>query len=190
MARVALAEVLRCNPECFGSEYVRTKIAPDGAKFNDLETGIPLMVVEKSVDFESKIPSSAVLEEGYRTITVLFVANTFKDTEEQIELIFSPILIKALQKHAPNDVYRLQANISIPSSQFDIRAHFGGKNMPEYPVTYKIYMKDKASITALQKAQKAFMGELSEQVDASNTIIAFGKEGLILDVRNGAKVSH
>lgn len=145
------------------------------------------MVVEKPVDFESKIPSSAVVEEGYRTITVLFVASTSKDTEEQIELNFSPILIKALQKHASNDVYRLQANIGIPSSQFDIRAHFGGKNMPEYPVTYKTYMKDKASITVLQKA---FMGELSEQVDASNTIIAFGKEGLILNVGNRVKVSH
>lgn len=29
---------------CFGSQHVRTKVGPDGANFNDLETAIPLMV--------------------------------------------------------------------------------------------------------------------------------------------------
>ncbi|KAF1925603.1 uncharacterized protein M421DRAFT_7858 [Didymella exigua CBS 183.55] len=172
---------------CFGSEFVRTKIGPDGANFNDLETAIPMMVLEKSLEFESNRPSSVLPDEGYQTVAVLFVASGSKDSAEQLEHTFSPALVNALRKHAQDEVYGLQANISIPSSQFDIRAHFGGQNMPEYPVTYKIYMKDTASVTSVRNAQKAFIEGLSEQVDASNTFIAFGKEGLILDVGNEVK---
>ncbi|KAF3036327.1 hypothetical protein E8E12_006269 [Didymella heteroderae] len=172
---------------CFGSEYVRNKIGPDGANFNDLETAIPLMVFEKHLELASNVPSSVSLEEGYRTVAVLLVASTSEESGEQLEQTFSPALINALLKHAQAEVYGLQANISIPASQFDIRAYFGGKNMPEYPVTYKIYMKDVSCVAAVRKAQRAFMEQLSEQVDADNTFIAFGKEGLVLDVGNGIK---
>lgn len=121
---------------------------------------------------------------------MLFVASTSNDTEDDLEQIFSPSLIKALQEHAHDEVYGLQANIGIPTSRFDIRAYFGGKDMPEYPVAYKIYMKDAASVSAVRKAQKAFMKDMSEHIHAGNTFIAFGKEGIILDVENGMKVIH
>lgn len=122
---------------------------------------------------------------------MLFVASTDTSGEaEQLERRFTPCLISALGKYAKDEMYGLQANISIPASQFDIRAYFGGKNMPEYPVTYKMYMKDNAGMAAVRKAQRAFMEEMSAQIDAGNTFIAFGKEGLVLDVGNGVRVSH
>ncbi|KAJ4399547.1 hypothetical protein N0V91_009372 [Didymella pomorum] len=175
---------------CFGSSYVRTKIGPDGANFNDLETAIPLMVLEKPLDFESKVPASDMSEDGYRTVAVLFVATPSSPEEADAELLeqrFSPLLIDALAKYAGDDVYGVQANVSIPASQFDIRAYFGGRNMPEYPVTYKLYMKDDSGVAAVRSAQKAFMAQMGERIDAGNTFIAFGKEGLVLDVGNGIK---
>ncbi|KAF2628066.1 hypothetical protein BU25DRAFT_421084 [Macroventuria anomochaeta] len=105
----------------------------------------------------------------------------------KLSQIFSPDLVDALQAHAANEVYGLQANIGIPSSQFDIRAYFGGKNRPEYLLAYKIYIKDSESMTAVRKVQKEFMGELSNWVHTSNTFIAFGKEGLVLDVGSDIK---
>ncbi|KZM22223.1 uncharacterized protein EKO05_0002069 [Ascochyta rabiei] len=172
---------------CFGSEHVRKTIGPDGANFNDLETAIPLMAIEKPLQFKSAVSSSLVSQEGYRTVAVLFLASTSTESEAQLEEVFSPKLIEALQTHAADEVYGLQANVGIPSSQFDIRAYFGGKNMPEYPVTYQIFIKDAGSVAAVRKAQKAFVKALGDQVDESNTFIAFGKEGIILDVGNSVK---
>lgn len=60
--------------------------------------------------------------------------------------------------------------------------------MPEYPVIYKIYIKDADSVTAVRKAHGAFMAKMKESVDASETFIAFGTEGLILDVGNDIKI--
>ena len=174
---------------CFESEHVRKTVGPDGANFNDLETAIHLMAIEKTLNFHTTIKPSSWLEEGYRTVAVLFLATTSKDTGGQLEQIFSPALINALHKDAAGDVYGVQANVGIPSSQFDIRAYFGGTNMPEYPVTYKIYLKDGGSVAAVRKAQKVFMKEMYDQIDTSNTFVAFGKEGLVLDSRNGVKVS-
>ena len=174
---------------CFGSEHVGKTIGPDGANFNDLETAISLMAAEKEHEFESAIAVPSEARESSRTVAVLFLAPTSKDTEEQLEQSFSPALVKALQAHAAGDVYGLQANIGTPTSQFDIRTYFGGKNMPEYPVTYKIYIKDSRSVAAVRKAQKALMEDVGDLVDASNTFIAFGKEGLVLDIGTGMKVS-
>lgn len=174
---------------CFGAEHVRTKIGPDGANFSDLETAIPLMVSEKRLEFDSTVAPSDVSEEGHRTVAVLFVAATSEESVEALEQSFSPGLISALGKYAREEVYGVQANISVPASQFDIRAYFGGRNMPEYPVTYKMYVKNRASMSVVRKAQKVFMKEMSGQIDASNTFIAFGIEGLVLDVGNGIRVS-
>lgn len=173
---------------CFGSEYIKTTVGPDGVNFNDLETAIPLMTIEKPLQFKSAISSPSSPQEGSRTVAVLFLATTSKDTEAELEEAFSPELIKALQTHAANEVYGLEVDIGIPSSQFDIRAYFGGKNMPEYPLTYKIFIESASSVPAVRKAQKAFIKAMGDKIDESNTFITFGKEGLVMDVGNGIKV--
>ncbi|KAJ4356860.1 uncharacterized protein N0V89_004897 [Didymosphaeria variabile] len=176
---------------CFGSDHVHHVVGPDGLNFNDLETAIPLMAEEKPLKFNGSLSGASVKAEGSRTVAVLYLAVpvSAQDREERLERIFSPALTKALLTHASNEVYGLLANISIPSEQFDIRAYFGGKNMPEYPVTYKIFIKDAGSVSAVRKAQKAFIESVGEKVDDSNTFIAFGVEGMVLDVGNGVKVS-
>lgn len=173
---------------CFGSEHVRKVVDPDGANFNDLETAIPLMVVEKPLSFNTGISSSSQPEEGNGTVAVLLVAVISKDSEEELERALSPALIKAFEIYAAGEVWSVQTNVGTPASQLDIRAYFGGKDMPEYPVTYKIYIKDSASVTAVRKAQKAFMEGMTGLVNAHNTSIAFGREGLVLDIGKGIKV--
>jgi hypothetical protein len=172
---------------CFGSEHVRTTIGPDAINFNDLETAIPIMAIEKPLQFESPNPPSPVPKEGSRNVAVLFLASKSTDTETQLEDRFSSALLNALQLHAQNDVYGVQANIGIPSSQFDIRAYFGGKDMPQYPVVYKLYMRSSESVAAVRKAQSVFMGEMGEWIDPGESFIAFGKEGLVLDVGGEVK---
>ncbi|KAF9699450.1 hypothetical protein EKO04_002479 [Ascochyta lentis] len=172
---------------CFGSDHVRKTIGPDGANFNDLETAIPLMAVEKPLQFPSSVSPSTVAEEGRRTVAVLFPATTSTDSEESLERLFSTRLIEALKTHAQTEVYGLFANVGIPSSQFDIRAYFGGRDMPEYPVTYKIFIKDAGSVAAVRKAQKAFVEALGGLIDEGNSFIAFGKEAVVLDVGKGVK---
>lgn len=173
---------------CFGSEHVRNTVGPDGPNFNDLETAIPLLAVEKPLSLNTSLSSSSGPKEGSRNVAVLFTAVKSQESEEQLEQVFSPALIKALEAHASNEVWGLLANVGVPSTQFDIRAYFGGKNMPEYPVTYKIYIKDSSSVTAVRKAQKAYMESMGDRIDASNTFITFGKEGLVMDVGNGIRV--
>ncbi|KAF1980315.1 hypothetical protein BU23DRAFT_495719 [Bimuria novae-zelandiae CBS 107.79] len=172
---------------CFGSEHVRKTVGPDGPNFNDLETAIPLLAVEKPLSFSPSPASFSGPEEGNRTVAVLFIAVKTQQSEEQLEQAFSPTLIEALEAHASDEVWGLLANVGVPSTQFDIRAYFGGKNMPEYPVTYKIYIKDSRSVTAVRKAQNAFMESMGDRIDASNTFIAFGKEGLLMDIGNGIR---
>ncbi|KAM0228387.1 hypothetical protein ACHAP5_011951 [Fusarium lateritium] len=171
---------------CFGSEHVRTVVGPDGRNFNDLETAIPLLTVEKPLNLNNVQLPSSEQGEGYRTVAVLFPAVKSQPVSEQkLEETLSLVLTAALEEHASHAVWGLMANVGIPSAQFDTRAYFGGKSMPEYPVTYKILLTDSSSTTAVREAQKAFMNIAAEYLDASNTFIAFGKEGLVLDVAKG-----
>ncbi|KAK4044337.1 hypothetical protein C8A01DRAFT_31388 [Parachaetomium inaequale] len=172
---------------CFGSEHVRNTVGPDGPNFNDLETAIPLLAVEKPLRFGVQPSSFSGPQEGSRTVAVLFIAVKSQESEEQLEHVFSPALIRALEAHASEEVWGLLANVGIPSTEFDIRAYFGGRGMPEYPVTYKVHMKNSKSVVAVRNAQKAFMESLGDRIDASNTFIAFGQEGLVMDVGNGIR---
>ncbi|KAI8932078.1 hypothetical protein NX059_010965 [Plenodomus lindquistii] len=176
---------------CFSSQFVRETIGPDGPNFNDLETAIPLMAVEKTLDWKpnTNTATNSRPTHGYRTVAVLFLAvKSTEESEEQLEQKFSPALSQALERYAVNEILGIVANIGIPASKFDIRAYFGGKNMPDYPVVYQISLKDHNSVTAVRKAQKAFMQSFGE-IDASNTFIAFGKEGLVLDAEAGVEFS-
>ena len=82
---------------CFGSEYVRKTVGPVGANFNDLKTMFPLMAAEKELEFESAVAGPSETRESSRTVAVLFLASTSKDTKEQLEQSSSPALVKALQ---------------------------------------------------------------------------------------------
>ena len=112
---------------CSGSEYVRKTVGPDGPNFNDLEAAIPLLAVEKPLHFGGRPSSFSGPEEGSRTVAVLFIAVKLQESEEQLEHVFSPALIKALEAHASDEVWGLLANVGIPSTHFDIRAYFGGE---------------------------------------------------------------
>lgn len=173
---------------CFSSKYVRDVVGPDGINFNDMETAIPLLAIEKPLHFDANIPSFIAPEEGSATVAVLFLAAGSSEKEEQLEQLLSPKLIDALKTRANGEVWGLLANVGIPSDQFDIREYFGGKNMPEYPMTYKIYMRDESSVSKVREAQKAFLATIENLIDAENTFIAFGKEGLIMDVEKGIRV--
>ena len=150
------------------------------------------MAAEKPLELNGSLSGSSVKEEGSRTVAVLYpaVPVSTQDREEQLEKILSPALTKALLTHASNEVYGLLSNVNIAIEQFNIRDYFGEKHMPQYHVRYKTFIKDAGSVSTVRKAQKAFLGSVGGKVDESNTFVAFGVEGMFIDVGDGMKVSN
>lgn len=173
----------------FTSSYVQDVIGPDGANFADSETTIPLIVTEKCLVFKPALEDLVKPKEGERVIAMLCPAVISQKSNEQVEQTIFPALVQALETYASADVWGMEADMSIPAAQFDVREYFGGKSMPEYPVTYKIILKDISSATVVRDAQKAFLESMRSHIDENNTFIAFGIEGVVLDISRDAKVS-
>ncbi|RAK76707.1 uncharacterized protein BO72DRAFT_448694 [Aspergillus fijiensis CBS 313.89] len=64
----------------------------------------------------------------------------------------------------------------------DLAAYFGGSSMPTYHLAYKTFLKDRASVTAVRKAQKAFYENTQDELNQSGSFVVFGIEGLIMDI--------
>lgn len=179
---------------CFGSSLVRTKVGPDGLNFSDFETAIPLIVREKPLSLETELTSEMadkLPSEGERTVAMLFLSTPQNLREgEELEKVLSPALVTALETHASKDVWGLLANIGIVSTVFDVGAYFGGTSMPQYAVVYKVFMKDSGSVAEVRKAQTMFLETAREHIDARESFIAFGKEGLIMDMGNDIRVRN
>jgi hypothetical protein len=90
--------------------------------------------------------------------------------------------------HRSDDVARLIVNTGLLSDKIDLNACFGGTNMPEFALVYKIVMKSPKSMDVIRKVQKAFEQELVGQVDANESFIVFGREALVLDVDKAIEV--
>jgi EthD domain len=118
----------------FKSEYVKTKVGPDEPLFVDFETSMVLTAHEKPLSLKTRLQaekSSASLENGDATVAMFFISTPDNVCEgEQLERVITPALTKALEENAQEDVWGLQVNIDVESTQFDLNSYFGGLNMP------------------------------------------------------------
>ena len=177
----------------FQSEYVRTKIGPDGINFGDLETMSVLMAKEKHLGLHTRLSEQMAdrsIEKCDATVAMYFVSTTNNIREgEGVEKVISPHFIKALEDNAGDDAWDLVVNVGVVSSHFDLNAYFGGGSMPQYALVYKVFMKDNASVPALRKAQAALKDLVINHINFHDSFIIFGRECLILDAGNGIRVS-
>ena len=176
----------------FSSEYVRTTVGPDGKNFNDFETSINVMATEKTISIATPLTiqmSDIAVETGSATVAMLFLASMEETTSgRQMEREVTPILVSALEAHAPNDAWGLIASTGL-DSDFDLRKYFGGADMPVYALVYKVLLKSTASVSAFRIAQGDFYSKATGAFDQSHSFVVFGKEGTILDVSKGLRVS-
>jgi hypothetical protein len=178
---------------CFGSTYVKEKVGPDGPLFADFETSIILMASEKPLSVETRLAKQTLdqsLDEGNATVAMYFIST--KDNTKvgnELEQLLSPALTSALETQAQDDVRGLIVNIGTISSKFDLISYFGGSNMPQYALVYKIFLKDNESVPVLRRAQSAFVKAVGEHFDQHESYVLFGKEALVMDVAKGRRVS-
>lgn len=93
-----------------------------------------------------------------------------------------------METSAQDETWGLIANIGIISDKFDLNAYFGGGDMPQYALMYKIFLRNHASVRVFRKAQADFVRSAGEYFDQSQSYVLFGKEALVLDAGKGIKV--
>jgi hypothetical protein len=172
----------------FGSEYVRTTIGPDGRNFNDFETAINLMAIERR---EILTGSDVVerVEDHIPTVAMWFLASTSGNADgHAIDDTFTPVLIENLEDQLFDHALELIVSTGI-KTDFDLRKYFGGQNMPVYCMVYKVLLKSPSSVSAFRKMQIKLSNDLPAEVDASSSFVLFGQEGLVLDDDAGIRVS-
>lgn len=176
----------------FGSEYVRTKVGPDAPFFADFETAMVLLAYEKTLSLKTDLALAHQDKvHGNDGTTAMYFLSTLDNQREgdDLEPEFSAVLIEELERHASQEATAVIASISVLSEKMDLNAYFGGREMPQFAVVYKIHMKSASSAAAIRKAQLAFEKRLEGKVDASESFIVFGKEALVLDATKDVRVS-
>lgn len=152
-----------------------------------------LMAHEKPLSVKTKLQeekSKEDLENSDATVAMFFISTQDNVREgEEVEKVISPALIKALEENAQQDVWGLQVNVGVASTKFDLNSYFGGSNMPQYALVYKVFLKDRSSVSAFRKAQAAFASAAGEHYDKHASFVLFSQEALVLDVGKGVKVS-
>ena len=164
----------------FNSEYVKTTIGPDGLLFADFEATMVLMAKEYAVPLLTK--SEPTANEGFGTVATYFVAT--KDNQRDGATLRSNVenvFLQALQENSSGEIYKAEVNVGFVSSEFDLNSYFGGSNMPQYALVYKLFMKDTKSVPSIRRAQKAFEKIVDNAIDISTSFIVFGKEALVMD---------
>jgi hypothetical protein len=110
--------------------------------------------------------------------------------EVQLERSLSPKITEALEANAASEVWGLSVNIGIQPEGMDLAVCFGGSSMPTYHLVYKILLKDRASVTAVRKAQAVSYGNTQDELNQSKSFVVFGVEGLIMDIETNTRVSN
>ncbi|KAL3480494.1 hypothetical protein BJX99DRAFT_254485 [Aspergillus californicus] len=179
---------------CFSSDYVKDTIAPDGVFFADLETSIVLMAWEKPVEVPTRLAAERAnvpLDKGDAVVAMYFLSTPDDAREgQQLEATLTPLLIEALMEYSQDEVWGLIANIGVVSEKFDLNAYFGGANMPQYSLVYKVFLKGAASTAFFRRSQKMFESAAGENIDLGNSFVVFSQEALVMDVGKDIRFSR
>ncbi|CEL03916.1 hypothetical protein ASPCAL05053 [Aspergillus calidoustus] len=176
--------------QVFRSEWVKTKVGPDGANFSDFSAVLPMFVREEEVALSgvsgSSSSSSSSLtprqsEDPNTFVAVYFVA--FRDgqapasAEETVSQFAG-----SLQNHAGGEVAKLTVNVPAEAG-FDLAAYFGGAGaaMPHYQFVFTVTLRGKESVSGVRRAQKEFEARFATLLDLASTWIAFGERAVVLD---------
>lgn len=177
----------------FSTDHVQTKVGPDALNFSDLDTSISWIGRETIVPINTTLPSCPVTRASdldSNVITALYFVSVENITSSLADTLTTSFKSE-IEAHAENDACALVVNkapaaMEAPEESlknFDLAAYFGGGSMPQYPLYFKVTLKDKSSTAAIRKAQIAFEAQAKNLgVDPTESIIAFSKQALVLDV--------
>jgi hypothetical protein len=173
--------------QVFSSNWVKTKVGPDGPLFADFEATMVLLATEEPVPLLYRMETT--VEDGYATVATYFLSTPDNERHGRaIQAKVQKLLVQSLDEDAKGEVYKADVNVGITSRQFDLNAYFGGGSNPQYCLVYKLFLKSAASVPHIRKAQKNFEGLVGDILDFSTSFIVFGKEALVVDYARGIKV--
>ncbi|KAF5655297.1 hypothetical protein F25303_705 [Fusarium sp. NRRL 25303] len=183
--------------KCFSSEYVKTTIAPDGPFFADFETSVVLMAYEKTIPLQTQAARkraevlSGAMDSGDSTVAMYFIS-TPDDTKdgESLEQTVTPRLVDAINSYCQDQVWGLICNVGAVSDQFDLNSYFGGANMPQYALVYKLFLAGPESVPRVRKAQAQFEKDAQSSVDLNKSFILFSQEALVMNVTEGVRFNR
>lgn len=177
---------------------MKTTIGPDGPLFADFETSVVLMAYEKPIPVQTTAAErakagNADLDVGNATVAMYFIS-TPDDVRDgtELEQVVTPLLLRSLEAHCQADVWGVICNVGAVSDKFDLNAYFGGADMPQYALVYKLFLTGAESVTALRRAQREFEGAASGQgfIDLHKSFILFSHEALVMDMGKGIRVRN
>lgn len=175
---------------------MKTTIAPDGPLFADFETSVVLMAYEKAIPLQTQAARkraelvSDAIKTGHSTVAMYFIS-TPEDTKdgESLEQTVTPRLVDAINSYCQDQVWGLICNVGAVSDQFDLNSYFGGANMPQYALVYKLFLAGPESVPLVRKAQTQFEKDVESSVDLNKSFILFSQEALVMNVTEGVRVS-
>ncbi|KAF5978728.1 hypothetical protein FBULB1_6045 [Fusarium bulbicola] len=185
--------------KCFSSDYLKATIAPDGPCFADFETSIVLMAHEKTIPLRIAAATkraegaSGTMDSGNATVVMYFIS-TPDDRKDGVSLeqTLTPRLVDAINSCCQDQVWRLICNIGAVSDHFDLNSYFGGANMPQYALVYKVFLAGPESVPLVRKAQAQFEKHAADEsiIDPHKSFILFSQEALVMDVEKRVKFSY
>ncbi|WAO86360.1 Hypothetical protein NCS54_00363200 [Fusarium falciforme] len=183
---------------CFSSEFVKTTIGPDGPLFADFETSVVLMAYEKAIPVQTTAAEerakagNADLDVGNATVAMYFIStpDDVRDGSKREQAV-TPLLLKSLETYCQADIGGVVCNVGAVSDKFDLNAYFGGADMPQYALVYKLFLTGAESVTTLRRAQREFEGAVTQHglIDLHKSFILFSREALIMDMGKGIRFS-
>ncbi|KAF5246004.1 hypothetical protein FANTH_7094 [Fusarium anthophilum] len=171
--------------KCFPSDYVKTTIAPDGPFFADFERSIVLMAYKKTIPLQTAAAtkraegSSGTMDSGNATVAMYFISTPDDRKDgESLEQTLTPRLVDAIH--------------SCCQDQFDLNSYFGGVNMPQYALVYKLFLAGPESVPLVRKAQTQFEKHAADEsiIDLHKSFVLFSQEALVIDVGKGVRFSY
>ncbi|GAT24210.1 hypothetical protein RIB2604_01800350 [Aspergillus luchuensis] len=166
----------------FASEWVRTKVGPDGANFSDFGAVMPMFVREEMVPLAAIESATPTRERSFVGMYFVALSDAQHSGEKNGEMIDK--FTSLLKQHASTEVLDLVVNAPTEVG-FDLSAYFGGgRSVPSYYV-FMIVLRGKESISAVRKVQRIFEDAYAGVLDLPATWIGFGERAVVLDQSEG-----
>ncbi|PYH72187.1 EthD domain-containing protein [Aspergillus vadensis CBS 113365] len=166
----------------FASEWVKTKVGPDGANFSDFGAVKPMFVREEVVPLTAIESATSTRERSFVGMYFVALSDVQRSGEKNGEMIDK--FTSLLKQHASTEVLELVVNVPTEVG-FDLSAYFGGgRSVPAYYV-FMTVLRGKDSVSAVRKVQGIFEDEYAGVLDLPATWIGFGERAVVLDQSEG-----
>jgi hypothetical protein len=155
----------------FGSEYVKTKVGPDGRNFSDMASAMSMFSREEIIHGPADVPGEGLVAKYH------IQGNGQPDDGTSLA---SDLRSSIVSNFAPL-AKGITLDIRVPDT-LDILKYFGVQAAPNMSLIVTVYLKDREnSITAFRRAQREFEDNVGEKTVKDVAFVCFGKRALVFD---------